>query len=213
MHLIAEIKRASPSAGLLRAAFDPIDLASIYSAHGASAISVLTDSPFFQGSLEHLSAVRQTVAVPVLRKDFILDAYQILEARARGADSVLLIAEILTDEELKELISRSRQLGMEPLVELHDPDNLDRVIDSGARIIGINNRNLHAFVTDLQQTIDLAPRIPKDRVLVSESGIACRADVERLESAGVQAILVGESLMRADDIPAKIKELLAGRSQ
>jgi indole-3-glycerol phosphate synthase len=207
IHLIAEIKRASPSAGLLREPFDPRAIATIYAAHGASAISVLTDEPFFQGNLSHLTSVRQSVTTPILRKDFILDHYQILEARVHGADAVLLIAEILPDRQLADLLASCRSLGMEPLVELHDPENLNRVIESGARIIGINNRNLRTFVTDLAHTIGLVHQVPSDRILVSESGIASREDVVRLEKAGVRAILVGETLMRADDIGNKMDEL------
>jgi indole-3-glycerol phosphate synthase len=208
MHVIAEIKRASPSAGLLRSDFDPVAIAAIYEAHGASAISVLTDAPFFQGSLAHLSAARAAVELPVLRKDFVLDTYQIVEARAAGADAVLLIAEILPGAELGERLHDSRSLGMEPLVELHDADNLVRVIESGARIIGINNRNLRTFATDLSHTIDLAREVPPDRILVSESGIGTRSHVQQLLTAGVRAILVGENLMRARDIGGKLDELL-----
>jgi indole-3-glycerol phosphate synthase len=208
IHLIAEIKRASPSAGILRADFDPESIASTYAAHGASAISVLTDVPFFQGSLEHLERARSFVSLPVLRKDFTLDEYQIIEARVHGADAVLLIAEILPDRLLHERLAQCRELGMEPLVELHDRENLSRVIDSGARIIGINNRNLRTFVTDLGHTISLAAQVPADRILVSESGIRSRADIEQLKSAGVRAILVGETFMRAKDIGKKVDELL-----
>jgi indole-3-glycerol phosphate synthase len=208
IHLIAEIKQASPSAGLLRADFDPESIAATYAAHGASAISVLTDAPFFQGSLDHLARVRNCVSLPVLRKDFILDPYQIIEARAHGADSLLLIAEVLPDRQLNERLLLCRELGMEPLVELHDPENLRRVIDAGAQLVGINNRNLRTFVTDLAHTTNLTAQIPADRILVSESGIGSRADVERLKAAGVRAILVGETLMRAKDIGRKIDELL-----
>jgi indole-3-glycerol phosphate synthase len=208
MHVIAEIKRASPSAGLLRADFEPRFIARVYAEHGADAISVLTDSPFFQGSLSHLAEVRGSVDVPILRKDFILDAYQICEARAHGADAVLLIAEILPGADLSDLLVESRELGMEPLVELHDLENLDRVVDAGARIVGVNNRNLRTFVTDLSHTLAAVGRVPKDRVLVSESGIESRADVTRLESHGIGAILVGETLMRAPDMGKKLHELL-----
>jgi indole-3-glycerol phosphate synthase len=206
--LIAEVKKASPSAGVLRADFDPAAIAAAYEAHGTSAISVLTDAPFFQGSLDNLGAVRRTVSLPVLRKDFILDSYQIIEARVHGADAVLLIAEILPGNQLAERLSEIHDLGMEALVELYDAENLPRVIDSGARVIGINNRNLHTFVTDLAHTINLAGRVPPDRVLVSESGIRSRADVLRLQAAGARAILVGETLMRSPDIGQKVDELL-----
>jgi indole-3-glycerol phosphate synthase len=209
--LIAEVKKASPSAGLLRGDFDPVDIATTFETHGASAISVLTDAPFFQGSLENLSLVRGAVSLPVLRKDFILDPYQIIEARVHGADAVLLIAEILPGDQLAERLREIHELGMEALVELYEAENLSRVIKSGARVIGINNRDLRTFDTDLAHTVDLAGRIPSDRVLVSESGIRTRADVCRLEAAGVRAILVGETLMRSPDIGLKVDELL-GRS-
>ena len=206
--LIAEVKRASPSAGLLRADFDPVSIATTYAAHGAAAVSVLTDAPYFQGSLEHLAAVRRHVALPVLRKDFIIDSYQVIEARAYGADAVLLIAEILPDPQLGERLAEIRGLGMEALVELYDAENLPRVIAAGATIIGVNNRNLRTFATDLSHTIELARQVPADRLLVSESGIRTRADVLRVEAAGARAILVGETLMRADDIGLAVCELL-----
>ncbi len=206
--LIAEVKRASPSAGLIRGDFDPVAIASTYARHGAAAISVLTDAPFFQGSLEHLADVRRSVALPVLRKEFVIDDYQIVEARVRGADAVLLIAEILPGDELAGRLRAVHSLGMEALVELYDAENLPRVLACGARVIGVNNRDLRTFVTDLQHTIDLAQRIPRDRILVSESGIQSRADVVRLEAAGARAILVGETLMRSADIGRKVHELL-----
>jgi indole-3-glycerol phosphate synthase len=206
--LIAEVKRASPSAGVLRAEADPVAVASIYQQHGASAISVLTDRPFFQGSLDDLQRVRRAVSLPVLRKDFILDRYQVVEARVRGADAVLLIAEILPGAELADRLQDIHEFGMTALVELYDAENLQRVLESGARVIGINNRDLRTFATDLDHTIELASSIPRDRVVVSESGIRSRADVLRLQAAGVQAILVGETLMRAPDIGAKVDELL-----
>lgn len=208
VRLIAEVKRASPSKGVIRADFDPISIASIYAAHGASAISVLTDERFFQGRLEYLRQIRAAVDVPVLRKDFILDPYQVLEARAAGADAVLLIAECLPDAELRSLLAAIRELGMTALVELYDLENLDRVVASGARLIGINNRDLRTFHTDLEHTIRLRRQIPADRAVVGESGIATRADVDRLAAAGVQAMLVGESLMREPDIGAAVDRLL-----
>ncbi len=210
IQVIAEVKKASPSAGILRADFDPIAIARTYETHGASAISVLTDEQYFQGRLDYLTAVRAAVQIPVLRKDFIVDRYQIVEARAAGADAVLLIAEVLCGPVLAELLREAHALGMEALVELYDAENLPRVLDSGARIIGINNRDLRTFVTRLDHTLELRPRIPADRCLVSESGIRTREDVLRLERAGVQAILVGETLMRAPDIGAKLDELLTG---
>ncbi|HEV3078804.1 MAG TPA: indole-3-glycerol phosphate synthase TrpC [Gemmataceae bacterium] len=207
VQIIAEVKKASPSAGVLRADFDPVAIAGLYERHGAACISVLTDQPFFQGQLEHLSAIRQTTSIPLLRKDFILERYQLLEARLAGADAVLLIAEILPEQQLPRLLREAAELGMQALVELYEADNLPRVIDSGARLIGINNRNLHDFVTRLEHTLELAARLPKDSCLVSESGIRTRADVLRLQHAGVRAVLVGETLIRAPDIAGKLQEL------
>lgn len=206
--VIAEVKKASPSADVIRADFDPVAIAQTYAAHGAAAISVLTDEPFFQGSLSYLSDIRAAVEPPLLRKDFILDRYQILEARAAGADAVLLIAEILGDDELLSLRRAAEALGMQCLVELHDPENLQRVIDSGARLIGVNNRDLRTFATRLEHTVEAAPLLPAGCCLVSESGIRTRGDVERLAAAGVRAVLVGETLMRAPDIGAALDELL-----
>lgn len=205
--IIAEVKQASPSAGVLRVPFDHLAIARTYAANGASAISVLTDAPFFQGHLDYLQQIRQAVAPPVLRKDFILDRYQLLEARVAGADAVLLIAEILGTDELPALLTECQALGMQALVELYDPDNLSRVVDSGARIIGVNNRNLRTFVTKLDHTLELLPRMPKDACVVSESGIRNRADMQRLEAAGVTAVLIGETFMRAPDIGATMRAL------
>ncbi len=207
VQFIAEVKRASPSAGLIRPDFDPVTIARTYADHGAACVSVLTDEPFFQGHLSYLERVRAAVAPPVLRKDFILDRYQLLEARAAGADAVLLIAEILDDESLRSLFRAAHDLGMQCLVELYDADNLPRVLGAGARLVGVNNRDLHTFVTRLEHTLDLAPRLPADCCLVSESGIRTRADVLRLQDAGVRAVLVGETLMRAPDVGAKLDEL------
>jgi indole-3-glycerol phosphate synthase len=207
LQVIAEVKKASPSAGVLRADFDPVAIARTYEAHGAAALSVLTDAPFFQGSLAYLSAIRAAVQPPLLRKDFILDRYQILEARLAGADAVLLIAEILDGDALPRLLREVHALGLQALVELYDAENLPRVLESGARLIGINNRDLRTFVTRLEHTLELAPRLPGDCCLVSESGIRTRADVLRLQAAGVRAILVGETLMRAADMGAQLDEL------
>jgi indole-3-glycerol phosphate synthase len=207
VRVIAEVKKASPSAGVIRADFDPVAIARVYERHGASCISVLTDEPFFQGQLSYLTAIRGAVDLPLLRKDFILDRYQLLEARLAGADAVLLIAEVLEGPELPRLLREARELGLQALVELYDADNLPRVLDSGARLIGVNNRNLRDFTTRLDHTLKLAARMPSDCCLVSESGIQTRADVLRLQAAGVRAILVGESLMRAADIGAKLDEL------
>jgi indole-3-glycerol phosphate synthase len=207
VQFIAEVKRASPSAGLIRADFDPVAIARTYADHGAACISVLTDEQFFQGHLSYLERVRQAVAPPVLRKDFILDPYQLLEARAAGADAVLLIAEILDGAALPALFRQTHDLGMQCLVELYDAENLPRVLDAGARLIGVNNRDLRTFVTRLEHTLELAERLPPGCCLVSESGIRTRADVLRLHAAGVSAVLVGETLMRAPDIGAKLDEL------
>src|SRR5260370_816796 len=165
MQIIAEIKKASPSAGVIRAAFDPEAIALAYQKHGAACISVLTDGPFFQGSLRHLMLVRQVVKIPILRKDFVLDRHQLLEARAAGADAVLLIAEILPGDSLKDLHRQARQLGLHVLVELHDAEQVPRVLDCGAALIGVNNRNLRNFETQLEHTLELAERIPRDRFL------------------------------------------------
>jgi indole-3-glycerol phosphate synthase len=207
VQIIAEVKRASPSAGVLRAEFDPAAIARIYERHGAAAISVLTDTPFFQGELSHLATIRATVTPPLLRKDFILERYQLLEARLAGADAVLLIAECLPEASLPGLLHQSAELGLQALVELYDPENLPRVLDSGARLIGVNNRDLRTFVTRLEHTLELASRVPSDCCLVSESGIRSRRDVLRLQEAGVRAVLVGETLMRTADMGAKLDEL------
>ncbi|MBI2808943.1 MAG: indole-3-glycerol phosphate synthase TrpC [Planctomycetes bacterium] len=205
--IIAEVKKASPSAGVLREDFDPAAIARIYEANGASAISVLTDEPFFQGKLAYLSAVRQAVALPILRKDFILDRYQVLEARVAGADAVLLIAEILDAKELPALLREIERLNMQALVEIYERANLPRVLDAGAKLVGVNNRNLRTFVTSLDHTLDLINDIPADCCLVSESGIRTRADMLRLEQAGVKAVLIGETFMRTPDIGQKLREL------
>ena len=205
--IIAEVKKASPSAGVLRADFDPVAIARDYAAAGADALSVLTDAPFFQGDLAYLSAIRGAVAPPVLCKDFLLDAYQVLEARVAGADAVLLIAEILDDAALRSLLRATQALGMQALVELYDRENLGRVVDSGATLIGINNRDLRTFETRLEHTAELASLVPSDRILVSESGIKTRADLDRLRAAGVKAVLIGETLMRSGDARATLREL------
>jgi indole-3-glycerol phosphate synthase len=205
--LIAEVKKASPSAGVIRADFDPVQIATTYEAHGAAAISVLTDVEYFQGNLPYLTAVKGAVGLPVLRKDFVLDRYQLLEARAAGADAVLLIAECLPGDRLWVLQQEAIGLGLQTLVELHDAEQLPRVLDCGAPVIGINNRDLRTFTTRLEHTLELLPRIPADRTVVSESGIKTHADLVTLGRAGARAVLVGESLMRADDIGAALDAL------
>ncbi len=208
LRLIAEVKKASPSKGLIRPDFDPVWIAKTYEAAGASAISILTDEKYFQGKLEYLTAVHDAVSIPCLRKDFIVDPYQIYEARAARADAILLIVAALTPGELSEFMALSNELGMAALVETHTAEELDIALNAGAQVIGINNRNLQTFETKLETTLSLAPKVPGVRVLVSESGIFTRADVESLLRAGVDAILVGESLMRIPDPGVKVKELL-----
>jgi indole-3-glycerol phosphate synthase len=205
--LIAEVKKASPSAGVIRPDFDPVAIARTYEAHGAAAISVLTDVEYFQGSLTYLTDVKAAVGLPVLRKDFVLDRYQLLEARCAGADAVLLIAECLPGDRLAALQREAVALGLQTLVELHDAEQLPRVLDCGAAVIGINNRDLRTFATRLEHTLEQLPKIPADRVVVSESGIKTRADLVRLGAAGARAVLVGESLMRAGDIGAALDAL------
>ncbi len=204
---IAEVKKASPSAGIIREDFNYINIATEYEVGGASAISVLTDKEFFKGDIKYLSEIKKTVSVPVLRKDFIIDTYQIFEARAAGADLVLLIARILTKEKIDAFLTLSHELGMECLVEVHDNDELEKVLETEAAIIGINNRNLDTFETNLETTLQLCHRITEDKIIVSESGIKTRADVLMLEEAGIDTILIGETLMRSRDISQKIKEL------
>ncbi|WP_425614320.1 indole-3-glycerol phosphate synthase TrpC [Anatilimnocola sp. NA78] len=206
--LIAEVKKASPSKGVIRADFQPVEIARAYEAAGATCLSVLTDEHFFQGSLEYLKQIRAAVNLPLLRKDFILDSYQLLEARAAGADAVLLIAECLDDCNLRKLHNEAVELGLTPLVEFYDEENLDRVLAAGAQLIGVNNRDLRTFITDLGRTVRMRERVPLDCVFVGESGIHTRDDVLRLQSAGVDAMLVGESLMRQPDIAAAVRELL-----
>jgi indole-3-glycerol phosphate synthase len=206
--LIAEVKKASPSAGLIREDFDPVEIATIYESAGAACISCLTDEPYFKGKLEYLTAIRNAVSIPVMRKDFILDRYQVTEARAAGADCILLIAECLNDCTMRDLYFYASELGMECLVEVYEPENLDRVLKLEAPLVGINNRNLRTFVTDLKHSTDLAARVPDTAYLVSESGIRERSDVEHLLQFGVRGILVGETLMRQEDIAAKVRELI-----
>jgi indole-3-glycerol phosphate synthase len=207
MRIIAEVKKASPSAGVIRANFDAAVIARTYERHGADCLSVLTDKQFFQGRLEHLIAARDATRLPALRKEFILDRYQLLESRVAGADAILLIAEILPGDRLKTLFDQATQLGLHVLVELHDAEQLPRVIYCGTTLIGINNRDLRTFETKLEHTLALLPRVPAGRVVISESGIKTNADLRRLEAAGVKGVLVGESLMRAPDIGVALDEL------
>ena len=219
--LIAEVKKASPSAGIIREDFEPVAIAREYEAGGAGCLSVLTDEKFFQGSLDYLRAIRETVSLPLLRKDFIVDDRQILEAVEAGADAILLIVAILDDARLARFLELASGAGLAVLVEAHDAEELDRAVSAGATLVGVNNRDLKTFTVDLATTETLADRLDLDRgsdgseaphLLVAESGIHTREDVERLERCGAQAILVGESLMRHDSLEAKICELLGIQS-
>jgi indole-3-glycerol phosphate synthase len=205
--VIAEIKKASPSKGLLRADFRPAEIARSYERAGAACLSVLTDVDFFQGADAYLQAARAATALPVLRKDFVVDAYQINEARALGADCVLLIVAALDDAALGEFATLADHLGMDALIEVHDANELERAIAVNAKLIGINNRDLRTFETRLETTLDLLSRIPASATVVAESGIHTAADVARMRAAGVHAFLVGETFMRADDPGAKLAEL------
>jgi indole-3-glycerol phosphate synthase len=207
MSLIAEVKRRSPSRGELATAIDPVVQAQAYAAGGAAAISVLTDDRYFGGSLDDLAAVRDAVDIPVLCKDFILTPYQVFEARAHGADLILLIVGALDDRRLSELYGLACRVGMAPLVEVHDQHELARAVALGPSLVGINNRDLADFSVDLRTTEYLAPLVPDDVVVVSESGIASREDVMRVQRAGAQVVLVGETLMRSPDPAATLREL------
>jgi indole-3-glycerol phosphate synthase len=208
IRLIAEVKRASPSRGMLSPNLKPTKLARTYAEGGAAAISVLTEADYFMGRIEHLAAIREAVKLPLLRKDFVFDPYQVYESRAYGADALLLIAAILSQQQLKELVSLSRSLGLKCLVEVHNEGEVEKAVLSEAEIIGINNRDLNTFTVDIDTTYRLRPLIPQKRIVVSESGIKSRKDIEKLGTWGVNAILVGEALVTAGDVLAKMKELL-----
>jgi indole-3-glycerol phosphate synthase len=209
IRLIAEVKQTSPSRGMLRSNFDPIELAQTYAECGAAAISVLTEVNYFMGSIEHLAAIKEAVQLPLLRKDFIFDPYQVYESRAYGADALLLIAAILSQRQLRELISLSHSLALRCMVEVHNKSELERAVTSEAEIIGINNRDLNTFAVDITTTRSLRPLIPQERIVVSESGIKSKRDIEKLGKWRVDAVLVGEALVTARDVGAKMKELLS----
>lgn len=208
INLIAEVKKKSPSKGIIREDFDPVQIAETYAENGAAAISVLTDVRFFDGSLEYLSSIREVVDVPLLRKDFTIDPYHIYQARVAGADAILLIVAVLTSEQLRDFMDIAASLSLASLVEVHTEAELEIALDVGAEIIGINNRDLRTFHTDLETTFRLRETIPAGKVVVSESGIYTRTDVASLRDAGVNAILVGESLMRSPDIGEQVRKLI-----
>ncbi len=210
IHIIAEVKRASPSRGTLREDMDPANLAQAYEKGGAAAISVVTEQDHFRGSIAALRLVREAVTLPILRKDFITDPYQIVESRAAGADSFLLIGALLNGDSLASLIDIGRSWAMEPLVEIHDFPELGDALAAGAKVIGINNRDLRTFRVDLNKTLELAAQVPDDRIIVSESGISDHGQILRLANAGVRGFLVGESLVTSPDPLAKVQELIHG---
>lgn len=208
INLIAEIKKASPSKGILRGDFNPVKIAMTYQANGASAISVLTDERFFEGKLEHIIKVKESVSIPILRKDFFIDEYQIYETVAAGADAILLICEILSIAEMTKLHNLATELGLDCLVEVHSEEDIEKALAVDASIIGINNRDLHTFKVDLGVTQRLIRLIPQNKIIVSESGIKCYEDIMFLRSLGVNAVLIGEAFMEADDIAAKMREMM-----
>lgn len=210
--VIAEIKKASPSRGVLRESFDPAAIAASYERHGASCVSILTDEQFFQGALQHLTEARAACALPFLRKDFMIDPYQVLEARAAGADCILLIVAALEDTQMSTLEAAAQEHGMAVLVEVHDGAELERALRLETPLIGINNRNLRTFETKLDTTLGLLPRVPEGRIVVTESGILSPADVRKMRSRRVDCFLVGEAFMRAPDPGAELARLFAGKA-
>ena len=213
LNVIAVIKKASPSAGLLRQEFDPVALARAFEQAGAAALSVLTEEENFQGALAHLRDARAAVGIPALRKDFIVERWQVWEARAAGADSFLLIAAVLDDATLAELMALGRELGMEPLVEVHTAEELGRVLALGARIVGVNNRDLHTLEVRVETSLDLAAMIPDDRIAVGESGLRSAEDLRKLRAAGFDAFLIGESFMRQADPGAALRRLIEAAAE
>jgi indole-3-glycerol phosphate synthase len=210
-HIVAEVKRASPSQGVIREDFDPVKIAALFAANGASALSVLTEERFFQGSLAYLEQIRSAVTVPLLRKDFTLDGYQLLEARSFGADAALLIVALLETGLLKDLLAEAEALSLDALVEVHTEGELKSALEAGARLIGINNRDLKTFEVRMETAERLLPLVPSGITVICESGFHRREEIERAEALGAHAFLVGEALMRAPDPGAKLKELLGGR--
>jgi indole-3-glycerol phosphate synthase len=211
VNIIAEIKRRSPSAGVIRENFDPVNIAINYTANGAAAISCLTEEDFFGGSLEHLRRARDVTPLPLLRKDFVLDEYQVYEAAHAGADAILLIAAILDGPRLNDLLKVAYSVGLDALVEVHDRGDVEKALCYDVRMLGVNNRSLRTLETTLQTSFNLASELPKEIALVSESGIRTREDIDRLRAAGFHAVLIGEEFMRAEDEGKALKELLSGR--
>lgn len=207
--IIAEVKKGSPSKGVIRKDFDPLKIAAIYQKNGATCLSVLTDEQFFLGNLRYLALIREAVSLPLLRKDFICDPYQIYEARAAGADAILLIAAMLDLDQLREFQSVAQEVQLDVLLEVHDEDEMEKALKTDCTMIGVNNRNLRTFATDLGTTGRLARMMPTDRLLVTESGINNRDDINRLSAVGAQAYLIGESMMREADIGKKLRELIS----
>lgn len=206
--VIAEIKKASPSLGVIREDFQPAEIARLYQKGGAAAISVLTDEKYFQGKLSYIKDVKQSVDLPVLRKDFIIDPYQIYEAQSAGADAILLIAALLSEDTIQRFLNLARELEMDCLVEVHTGAELQKVLQTSADIIGINNRDLATFIVNLETTFQLRPMIPEGKIIVSESGIKSRTEILRLFNKGINAVLIGETFMKSGDIPAALHELL-----
>ena len=208
INLIAEVKKASPSKGVLRGDFNPVKIAVTYQSNGAAAISVLTDERFFEGKLEYIAKIKESVSIPILRKDFIIDEYQIYESVAAGADAILLIADLLAVNELTGFYNLATSLGLDVLVEVHDEEDIEKALAANADIVGINNRDLHTFRVDLDITQKLVRLVPQSKIKVSESGIKTHEDVMFLKSLGVNAVLIGEAFMEAEDIAAKMREIM-----